>query len=158
MDPLTTSYIPCLTCMNDVWKQPEAKRCRHDPNCTAHDGTCGCKVYTSPSLCHSKIGAVLHLQWTEPDGTFYNIDVDINCPNLPITTPYNGFINVEQDFLSTNRPERWLEEYKKLEDMSAVRNQLHVKRSVRLRLVNRGLVMARQVSTEPSFFNKIVTR
>ena len=145
MDPLTTSYTPCLSCMKTDMVDPECKRCHHEPTCQAHDESCGCAVYTSPNLTHSKIGIVLHLQWTMADGSKTNLDCDVNCPNLPINTPYDGGILEIQEFLRTEKPVAWLEEYKKLENMYAVSLLPHVTRSVRLRLINRHTVMARQV-------------
>ena len=145
MDPLTTSYTPCLSCMKTDMVDPECKRCHHEPTCQAHDESCGCAVYTSPNLTHSKIGIVLHLQWTMADGSKTNLDCDVNCPNLPIDTPYDGGIQKIQEFLRTEKPVAWLEEYRKLENMQSVRNLPHVTRSVRLRLINRHTVMARQV-------------
>ena len=145
MDRLQTSYTPCLTCMNTDWADPEYRRCRHERNCTVHDDTCKCKVFTSPSLTRSKIGAVLHLQWTDEDGSKDNIDVDLNCPSIEVTTDYDGTIDDTQSYLMTKTPVGWLEEYRKLENMSAVSDIPGVKRSVRFRMTKWGHVMSRQV-------------
>lgn len=79
MDRPTTSYDPCTRCMSGELTRPECRRCCHEQNCKSHDTayTCGCRVFTRPSLTRSKIGAVLHLQWTEADGTKYNLDCDV---------------------------------------------------------------------------------
>ena len=145
MDPLTTTYNPCLSCMKTDMVDPECKRCHHEPTCQAHDEKCECKVFTKPAITHSKIGIVLHLQWTMADGSQANVDCDVNCPNFPILTPYDGGVWEVQEYLLANKPVGWLEEYRKLDNMYDVRSHPHVTRSVRLRLVNRHTVLARQV-------------
>ena len=58
MDPLTTDFVPCTTCINTDRFQPYFKRCRHRPGCKKHGKAeeCDCDVFTSPSLTYSKIG------------------------------------------------------------------------------------------------------
>merc|ERR1719239_2065606 len=71
MEPPTTSYEPCLRCMlTTETGRPQARRCRHRPDCErhrdgvaeclngctdrcesfSHERTCNCQEYTSPSL------------------------------------------------------------------------------------------------------------
>ena len=102
-------------------------------------------MYNSPSLTHTKIGTVLHLQWTEEDGSKFLLDVDVNCPNMKMTG-YDGGILGIQEYLRTNTPVGWVEEFSKLDDMHEIRNFFGVKPSVRVRLISRETVLARQVS------------
>ena len=85
MEPLTTDFIPCCTCMKMVYNDPQAYRCRHVPDCQVHiqcqcqdkekcTCICCCKQFSAPSLTHSKIGAVLHLEWVEKDGSKFHLD------------------------------------------------------------------------------------
>ena len=148
MDRPTTVFDPCTQCMSRELTTPECRRCCHEQNCKSHDDTydCKCTVFTRPSLTRSKIGAVLHLQWTESDGTKFNIDCDVCCPTLLSTTPYDGSTIPAFNFLSVNKPVRWLEEIRKMEDMTAAAGMLDVKRSIRFKQINRETVMAQQVS------------
>ena len=84
MKPLTTDFIPCCTCMKMVYNEPQAYRCRHVPDCQVHIQcqcqdkedcrcSCNCKQFTAPSLTFSKVGAVLHLQWKNTDGSTFNL-------------------------------------------------------------------------------------
>ena len=63
MDPLSTVYHPCLVCMNTEWSLPQSTRCYHQPDCPIEDNkhmsSCGCKLFTHPSLTHSKIGTAV---------------------------------------------------------------------------------------------------
>ena len=144
MDPLKASFIPCLQCMNTDLTEPESRRCKHNPGWD-HDDKCGCRVFTSPSLTRSKIGGVLHLQWSEADGSKYNVDCDLSCPTITTSTPYDGNITAAYDYLIENPHVGWLKEVKKLkdEDMSAASG--NTESSVRLRLINKTTVLARQV-------------
>ena len=158
MDPLVTSATHCDKSLDTVWTEPEFKRCHHESNCLTHDEHCDCKVYNKPCLSRTKIGAVLHLQWSEEDGTKYNIDCDINCPNMGIDKPYyDGTIWQAQHHLKTFTPPGWLEEFAKLEDMSAVRGQSHVTPSVRLRRVNKETTFTRQVGPSVTICIKTIT-
>ena len=60
MNPLSTFFVPCKTCMKRELFQPYPKRCRHHPGCKLdgkkHREDCGCQNFTSPSLTYSKIG------------------------------------------------------------------------------------------------------
>ena len=142
---LSTSFTPCTRCMDTDRVEPECRRCRHDPTCTSHDDSCGCQVFTSPSLTRSKIGAVLHLALTNPDGSKHYMDVDLNCPSMSISTPYDGRIAEIQDYLTTYRPTGWLYEMRKLEDMYPASANPGVRSGVRFRHISRGIVMPRQV-------------
>ena len=65
---LSTKFIHCQICKNNDQVEPMYVRCMHQPDCKVKDQSkhienCDCQVYTSPCLTHSKIGAVLHLQF-----------------------------------------------------------------------------------------------
>ena len=64
MDPLTTDFVPCQTCMNRDRFQPFFRRCHHRPGCKKHRNAedCGCDFFTSPSLTYSKIGNIQGVQ------------------------------------------------------------------------------------------------
>ena len=164
--PLTTAYVPCLTCMDTTDKDhPQPRRCRHSPDCLphqtgepeclndcngscdffSHSKTCDCKLFTSPSITKTKIGAALHIQF--PDGSC--VDCDLNVPTLPISTFYDGSIKKIQNYLDSERPVGWLEERSKLEDMQAVQgsayNMGQDSWQVRMRTINQDTVLPRQV-------------
>eukprot|EP00092_Neocalanus_flemingeri_P066096 GFUD01080478.1.p1 GENE.GFUD01080478.1~~GFUD01080478.1.p1 ORF type:complete len:111 (+),score=19.83 GFUD01080478.1:50-382(+) len=65
----------------------------HDNSLTCH---CSCKHLSSISNTHSKIGAVLHMEWEHPDGTTVNLDCDLN---VPCATPYDEGIDEEGQYL-----------------------------------------------------------
>ena len=88
---------------------------------------------------------MLHLQWTEKDGTTKNLDCDISCPAITTSTPYDGRIAEIKNYLREKRPVGWIEELRKLENMRSASNRPGVKSGVMLRLVNRRTVLARQV-------------
>ena len=96
---LSTNFTPCDVCKNHDDNQ--YIRCRHKSNCDEHlkklvdpnyVEKCNCKQYTYPCLTHSKIGVVLHLQFQEPDGSIFNLDVDVNPPTIPCSNvlKFNG--------------------------------------------------------------------
>ena len=87
----------------------------------------------------------MHLQWSEADGSKYNVDCDLSCPTITTSTPYDGNITAAYDYLIENPHVGWLKEVKKLkdEDMSAASG--NTESSVRLRLINKTTVLARQV-------------
>jgi len=72
MKRLTTSYSPCLYCMDTTDEEAQPKRCHHKPDCLIHSKKsceeakedcpyeCSCKNFANPSIGWSKIGAVLH--------------------------------------------------------------------------------------------------
>ena len=147
MEPPTTSYEPCLRCMLTTERgRPQARRCRHRPDCDphrdglaeckngctescesfSHERTCNCKEYTSPSLTITKIGVALHVKFALKDGSFSFIDCDINIPTIPTSTRYDGGIDVVQRFLMRVKPVGWLEELSKLENMSNAHNMPHL--------------------------------
>jgi hypothetical protein len=89
MEPLSTSYVPCLRCMlTTETGRPQARRCRHRPDCEphkhgvaecrnscsgicesfSHERTCDCQEYTSPCLTFTKIGVALHVKFVLKDG------------------------------------------------------------------------------------------
>ena len=91
----------------------ETVRCRHRPGCKTHDDSCDCREFTSPSLSHTRSGAVLHLEWVEENGARFNLDVDL-VPILPTSTPYNGDITSVANTLATERVVGWLDELGKI--------------------------------------------
>ena len=149
MDRLTTSFNPCLRCMSTDKEDPECIRCKHEPTCQSHDDHCGCQVFTNPSLARNKIGAVLHLSFTNSDGSKHLMDVDICCPVLDTCTLYDGNITARQKYFTTYKPIGWAEEYGKLIDMSAIKLQ---SRTVMFRHISRGIVSPMQVCIMRSIF------
>ena len=140
MLPLTTSYEPCLRCMETKdTGRPQARRCRHRADCEPHkeglpeclDGcpdlchffshkrTCECKEYTTPSLTITKIGVAIHVKFILEDGSFRHVDCDLNIPTIPVSTKYNGDIQKVGEYLLRRRPVGWLEEKGKLQDMGS---------------------------------------
>ena len=130
---------------------------------------CRCREYASPSLTWSKVGVVLHLQWGEEDGGIFTIDVDLNWPTWPTHTRFNGSIKDYGNYLMRERPVGWLEEYSKLEMMTAACASAHLLTSniiwpVKFRLINRDTVLPSQVtnlillciifSPDPSFHER----
>ena len=109
---------------------------------------CGCREYASPSLTWSKVGVVLHLQWREEDGTLFTIDCDLNCPTWPTHTRFDGSTNDASSYLRTKQPVGWLEEFSKLEMMTAAASSPHLLTSkswpVKFRLINRDTVLPGQ--------------
>ena len=72
MRPLSTVYKPCMSCMRSSHGSVQSYRCHHNQNCKVHFKNicedfidcpyeCECKMFQSPSIAWSKIGAVLHL-------------------------------------------------------------------------------------------------
>ena len=134
MEPPTTSYEPCLRCMlTTETGRPQARRCRHRPDCEphrdgvaeclngctdrcesfSHERTCNCQEYTSPSLTITKIGVALHVKFLQRDGSFTFIDCDINIPTIPTCTRYDGKPTDAGEYLRREKPVGWLEEYYK---------------------------------------------
>ena len=107
------------------------------------------------------------MEFDEPDGTKFNLDVDVSPPTIPVILSYDGTWNYshsESDdgdwkrfedydgnneqkrrWLEENRPVNWLSEWKKSYDMTAAGEGGKIKRAVRLRRVNRNLVIPEQV-------------
>ena len=169
MEPPTTSYEPCLRCMlTTETGRPQARRCRHRPDCEphrdgmaeclngckdrcesfSHERTCNCQEYTSPSLTITKIGVALHVKFALKDGSSSYIDCDINIPTIPTCTRYDGAINDVHKYLARVKPVGWLEEWGKLEDMSSAGRSSHRAESwqVKMRMINRDTVLPRQAS------------
>ena len=119
--------------------------------CRAHNDSCNCREFTSPSLTHTRSGAVLHLEWNEKGGAKFNVDVDL-VPILPTSTPYNGDITSVANALASEHPVGWLEELGKVgvENMVDAVHLPHLKGNekwhLNLRLINRSMVMTRQVT------------
>ena len=170
MEPPTTSYEPCLRCMlTTETGRPQARRCRHRPDCEphrdgmaeclngckdrcesfSHERTCNCQEYTSPSLTITKIGVALHVKFALKDGSYSYVDCDINIPTIPTSTRYDGSINDVRKYLMRVQPVGWLEELSKLENMSSAVNSFHLigadSWQVKMRMINRDTVLPRQV-------------
>ena len=65
---LSTDFTPCEICKNTDQIEPMFVRCIHQPWCKEEDQdkhreNCDCIAFFPPSLTHSKIGCVLHLQF-----------------------------------------------------------------------------------------------
>ena len=157
MKSLSTMFTPCLRCMRTDGIRPETVRCRHRVDCKAHDDSCNCRELTSPSLTHTRSGAVLHLEWNEKGGAKFNVDVDL-VPILPTSTPYNGDITPVATVLASERPAGWLDELGKI-GVENMRDAVHLphlkghqKWHLNLRLINRSMVMTRQVCIHVSIF------
>ena len=77
---LTTDYIPCEICKNTDQVEAMNVRCKHEQECKEKDHcenecSCNCQVYNSPCLTHSKVGAVLHLQFDADKCNIYQIQM-----------------------------------------------------------------------------------
>ena len=146
-------YLVIFTPVLNAWIQSgKSYNLKDVPDCEIHDDvykTCGCQVFTSPSLTHSKIGAVLHLEW-RTGGNISTIDVDINCPILTTSTEYDGGIEEVRKYLDTEKPVKWLEEYRKLIFTPAA---MLSESSVRMRLVNRSEILPREVKYNTVIYN-----
>ena len=159
MKPLNTNFIPCLTCMKPQYGKMQAYRCRHVHDCQVHilcecedsdhcNCHCSCRQFTSPSLTRSKIGACLHLEWVETDGSTFNLDCDLNVPTVPCGTKYDGGVGEVKKYLRCERPVNWIEEVSKLEDMRNVAAESNLGQDswqVKFRMINRETVLPRQV-------------
>ena len=121
----------------------------------SHERTCNCQEYTSPSLTITKIGVALHVKFLHRDGSSTFIDCDINIPTIPTCTRYDGGPNEVKNYLANVRPVGWLEEWSKLEDMESAAASRHLigaeSWQVKMRMINRELVLPRQVSVTKHF-------
>ena len=146
MKTMSTSFTPCTKCMNREKVKIVCRRCRHKPGCPHDDDVfTGCRIFLSPCLSRSKIGVVLHLAFIMFDGSIHYIDCDINCPVMSPSTTYDGSVNAVQTYLVINKPVGWVEEYRKLESMTAVSDWPGVSSGVRFRNISQGVVLASQV-------------
>ena len=135
MDPLTTNFDPCETCSSKEFIKPIYKRCHHRPDCQLttdgkHQTDCDCKIFTSPSLTYSKIGAALHLRF----GKFgFNLDIDVTPPFIPTCNidQYDGHNWEKRQYLERTKPIGWLEEWIKSINMHAASSYPESKKSVR---------------------------
>ena len=147
MDPLVTAYEPCVTCMSEEYLRPQCKRCKHKADCN-HEDNCGCTEFTSPCMSWTKIGAALHVKFSKYG---LNLDIDLNPPNIRTRNidSYDGDNWKKRQYLEENKSMLvgWLEEWRKSVDMRAASAFPGVKRSVRLRLINRDTVLAEQVTS-----------
>ena len=93
----------------------------------------------------TKIGLAMSLKFDEPDGSQFNIDVDVSPPTIPVINNdwYNGSNKKKKEWLEKHRPVNWIPEWRKSYDMTAAAEG--GKRSVRLRRVNRNLVIPERV-------------
>ena len=163
---LSTSYNPCEVCKN--LDENQYIRCKHEVDCKEHlkklqnsgyKENCSCRNYSSPSLTYTKIGVVLHLQFQEPDGSLFNLDVDVNPPTIHVNNvnQFNGSNKMKRKWLLENRDSvvNWRGEYWKSYDMSAAVRYDEFgniigggTRSVRLRMVNKKMVIPEQVFSQ----------
>ena len=106
---------------------------------------CDCNEFVSPCLTYTKIGVALHLEFHDPEGKF-NLDVDVSPPTIPVTNvdEYEGSNEKKRAWLLKHRPVDWLIEWWKSPDMSDA--GLGGKRSIRLRKINKSLVIPEQVN------------
>ena len=145
---LTTDYTPCITCMLACteWEEPQAQRCRH--TCQEHKEEDGCTSYTSPCLHLSKMGLVISVGWESG----HHLDIDFTCPTIPTITKYDGNINAARRFLERTKPRGWLEEFHKMESLTAAAADVKLLRAeswgVICRLISKGTVVTQQVSRE----------
>ena len=162
-EDIIPQYIRCR-------HQPDCEEHKKREDDPYYKEKCQCKVYNLPSISFSKIGVVLHLLFQEQNKPFV-IDVDVNPPALyvPNVKLFRGSNKMKRSWLKKNRHviRNWRSEYRKTYDMSEAGNveKKDVKgdlewnyetelgsytvlvgnRSVRLRLVNRNLVIPEQV-------------
>ena len=163
---LQTQFDPCHVCVEKEFLNPQFVRCRHVKGCVEHEKkiqnknhqeNCKCDVYTSPPISYSKVGVVLHLEYTNEDGIKTNLDVDVPPPSVPISNSkdvhgneilYDGSNTQKRLWLEKNRPINWLPEWYKSEDMSAATRNgegKKLRRTVRLRFFGPTEVLAEQV-------------
>ena len=95
----------------------------------------------------TKIGIALHLEFDEPDGTKLNLDVDVSPPTIPVRNikEYDGNNQMKRKWLERYRPANWIPEWRKSYDMTAAGKRKGGKRSVRMRRINRNMVIPEQV-------------
>ena len=150
---LSTGYHACEVCRSLEDEIPQDVRCRHKPDCQdhkeklknqEHQETCDCKEFSNPCMSFTKIGIGLHIEFHEPDGTKINLDVDVSPPTIPVKNVenYDGSNKRKRQWLEKHRPVNWISEWRKTYDMTAATGG---KRAVRLRRVNRDLVIPEQV-------------
>ena len=151
---LSTKYVPCEICRDHEDVIPQDVRCRHEPDCQdhkkrkdnpEHKESCDCRVFTSPCMSFTKIGLAMSLEFDEPDGSKLNLDVDVSPPTIPVRNneKYDGSNKKKREWLEKHRPVNWISEWRKSYDMTAAAEG--GKRSVRLRRVNRNLVIPERV-------------
>ena len=93
----------------------------------------------------TKIGVAIYVKFILEDGSFRHVDCDLNIPTIPVCTKYDGNIEEVKKYLLRERPVGWLEERSKLEDTQAAEESQNWQ--VKMRMVNRDLVLPRQVSS-----------
>ena len=107
-----------------------------------------------------KIGVALHLEFDEPDepNGKLNLDVDVSPPTIPVRfiENYDGNNEKKRRWLERHRPANWVSEWRKSYDMTAAGKSKGAKRSVRLRRINRNLVIPEQVLAIFSLFNPYI--
>ena len=107
----------------------------------------------SPCLTQSKIGAVLHLGFLLSDGSVHYVDMDLTCPMFATSDvdSYDGSLNDYRKYLISSKLLMWLDEKDKLEDMRVAGGGSDAIRSVRVKKVNRRIVVPNKVTI--SIFN-----
>ena len=103
--------------------------------------------YLSPCLTQSKIGAVLHLGFLLSDGSVHYVDMDLTCPMFATSDvdSYDGSYNDYRQYLISSKLLMWLDEKYKLESMTSASGGRDAIRSVRVKKVNRRIVVPNKV-------------
>ena len=112
--------------------------------CKNHDGD---DQYLSPCLTQSKIGAVLHLGFLLSDGSVHYVDMDLTCPMFATSDvdSYDGHTDDYRKYLLSSKLLMWLDENYKLESMTSASGGRDAVRSVRVKKVNRRIVVPNKV-------------
>ena len=94
-----------------------------------------------------KIGAVLHLGFLLSDGSVHYVDMDLTCPMFATSDvdSYDGSDNDYRNYLLSSKLLMWLDERYKLESMESASGGRNAVRSVRVKKVNRRIVVPNKV-------------
>ena len=168
---LSTSFTPCNVCKNTENMNELFVRCFHKSTCEDHQKkstnpkhieTCDCRDFTSPCLTFSKIGLVLHLEFKQEDGSFLNLDVDVNPGSIPYISKFDGNNESKRNRLERERVKLidWKTEWDKSPEFSELCGggwgftpDDGLKRSVRLRYFNFKDVISEEVLLIINFLN-----
>ena len=93
------------------------------------------------------------MEFVEPDGSLFNIDVDVTPPSIPVWNDgpkdFNGSNKKKRQHLEKHRPLLWRTEWQKTEDMTeAAGDNDGLYRPVRLRFANGQDVWVEQVPNQ----------
>ena len=167
---LSTEFVPCEVCQIQDHAISQNIRCHHNHDCEDHrkkledinhKESCNCRNFTSPCITYSKIGLVWHLEYVQPDGSLFNIDVDISPPSIPFKNDswedFDGSNQLKRDWLKRMRPYLWLSELSKTHNMSEASGiDDGLRRSIRLRFFNLDTVIAEQVNSLKVFTKNFI--